>query len=222
MSEKEAVIQTDEVQNGPEEAIGEAEAKQKMALAELKESIVVEKGFDLRFPKEVEIAAEQVKKEKYPISAEELSKRRDIRDIPTFTIDPADAKDFDDALSFRTIGDNLYEVGIHIADVSYYVTDGSAIDAEARKRGTSIYLVDRTVPMLPPILSNDLCSLNPNEDKCSFSVIVEITGEGNVLKRWFGKTVMNSDKRFSYEEAQEVLEKGGIFESFPLLSPDFL
>ncbi|MEK7180701.1 MAG: ribonuclease R, partial [Patescibacteria group bacterium] len=176
------------------------------------ESIVVEKGFDLRFPHEVEIAAEQVKKEMYPISAEELAKRRDIRDIPTFTIDPIDAKDFDDALSFRTIGKNLYEVGIHIADVSYYVTDGSVIDIEARKRGTSIYLVDRTVPMLPPILSNDLCSLNPNEDKCSFSVIVEITGDGHVLKRWFGKTVMNSDKRFSYEEAEEVLEKGGIFE----------
>ncbi|MDP2704817.1 MAG: ribonuclease R [Patescibacteria group bacterium] len=177
------------------------------------ESIVLEKGFDLRFPKEVEEAAEQVKKDTYPIRPEELAKRRDIREITTFTIDPADAKDFDDALSFRTIGDNLYEIGVHIADVSHYVTEGSAIDKEAKKRGTSIYLVDRTVPMLPPVLSNDLCSLNPNEDKCSFSAIFEMTGEGKVQKRWFGKTVMNSDKRFDYEEAQGIIEKGGIFEN---------
>jgi len=170
-------------------------------------SLAIERGFDYEFPKEVEDEAKKLKEE--TVSKQEIEKRRDIRGIVTFTIDPEDAKDFDDALSFRKLENNNYEIGIHIADVSYYVRPGSQLDKEASKRTTSVYLVDRTIPMLPEILSNDLCSLNPNEDKLAFSAIFEIEPKsGEVKNEWFGRTIINSDKRFTYEEAQEILDLG--------------
>src|SRR3989344_3750278 len=135
-----------------------------------------------------------------------IKKRRDMLGTTTFTIDPFDAKDFDDAISFKDLGDNKYEIGIHIADVSHFVTPGTELDREAEKRGLSVYLVDRTIPMLPEILSNDFCSLNPDEDKLTFSAIFTMTGDGKVLDEWFGRTVIHSNKRFAYEEAQEVID----------------
>ncbi len=170
------------------------------------ESIVLEKGFRIEFPADVDQEAEKIKNE-YKVHFEtEIKNRRDMRGITTMTIDPADAKDFDDAISFEDLGNNQYEIGVHIADVSYFVTPGTKLDHESEKRGLSVYLVDRTIPMLPEILSNDLCSLNPNEDKFTFSAIFKINGEGEVLGEWFGRTVIHSDKRFSYEEAQEVID----------------
>ncbi|MEX0651859.1 MAG: ribonuclease R [Candidatus Paceibacterota bacterium] len=171
------------------------------------QAIILGHSFDTDFPLAVEKAAEEIGKHR-EISQEEIARRRDMRGTTTFTIDPADAKDFDDALSFKKMDDGTFEVGVHIADVTHYVRPGDAIDEEAQHRGTSIYLVDRTIPMLPEVLSNDVCSLNPNEDKLAFSAIVTLDGEGIVKKRWFGRTVINSDKRFSYEEAQAVLDTG--------------
>ncbi|MBI4155714.1 MAG: ribonuclease R [Candidatus Zambryskibacteria bacterium] len=169
------------------------------------ESIVLEKGFRIEFPAEVEREAEKIL-ENYHISAiADIKNRRDMRNVTTFTIDPFDAKDFDDAVSFVDLGSNTYEIGVHIADVSHFVTPGSALDREAEKRGLSVYLVDRTIPMLPEILSNDLCSLNPDEDKFTFSAIFKITAEGKVLDKWFGRTVIHSDKRFTYEEANDII-----------------
>lgn len=170
------------------------------------QGIILERGFDSEFPAEVEREAEQLKAE--GIGAEEVARRRDFRDITTFTIDPADAKDFDDALSFQKLPNGTFEIGIHIADVSHYVRPKTALDREALERATSVYLVDRTIPMLPEILSNDLCSLNPNEDKLAMSAVFEMDHEGNVLNEWFGKAIINSDKRFTYEEAQKVLDDG--------------
>lgn len=173
-------------------------------------AIVYDKGFDIDFPPEVEKEAHNWKK----LYAEEdhLKDRRDFRDRITVTIDPVDAKDFDDAISIQKTDSGDYEIGIHIADVSHFVTPGSALDQEAQKRGTSIYLVDRTIPMLPEILSNDLCSLNPNELKYAFSAVFIMDEAGRVKERWFGKTLIESDKRFTYEEAQEILDRGeGIF-----------
>lgn len=172
--------------------------------------IVYESGFEVDFPKEVEAEAKEWKlrfeKEDHLID------RKDFRETTTFTIDPVDAKDFDDAISIRKINDDEYEVGVHIADVSHFVQPKTALDDEAVKRGTSIYLVDRTIPMLPEILSNDLCSLNANEDKYAFSSVFVMNMNGEVKERWFGRTLINSDKRFSYEEAQEILDKkSGIF-----------
>jgi len=173
------------------------------------EGIILEKGFFSSFPPAVESEAQKIKEKGF---ADEIPKRKDMRGTTTFTIDPVDAKDFDDALSFKKLGDGKYEVGIHIADVAFFVRPGTELDKEALERATSVYLVDRTIPMLPEILSNDLCSLNPHEDKLAFSAIFELDEKGNVLKEWFGRTIINSDKRFSYEEAQEVLDKGeGIF-----------
>jgi len=169
------------------------------------EGIILEKGFESNFPKKIEMAAEKIKSWNLD---DEIKKRKDIRGVLTFTIDPVDAKDFDDAISFREIKDGRWEVGIHIADVSFFVRPGTEIDKEALKRATSVYLVDRTIPMLPEILSNELCSLNPNEDKLTFSAIFELNEKGEVLKEWFGRTVIHSDKRFSYEEAQGVLDGG--------------
>jgi len=166
-------------------------------------SIIYEKGFGIDFPEDVTNEALSFSKE---ISKEEIGKRKDMRGVMTCTIDPADAKDFDDALSCKKINDNEYEIGVHIADVSHYVREGTALDKEAQKRAFSVYLVDRTIPMLPERLSNDLCSLNPIEDKLAFSAIFNINTKGDVLKRWFGKTIIRSDKRFSYEEAQGVLD----------------
>ena len=170
------------------------------------ESIVLEKGFRIEFPNAVELEAERIHKSYKASFAEEIKKRRDMLGTTTFTIDPFDAKDFDDAISFKDLGDNKYEIGIHIADVSHFVTPGTELDREAEKRGLSVYLVDRTIPMLPEILSNDLCSLNPDEDKLTFSAIFTMTGDGKVLDEWFGRTVIHSNKRFAYEEAQEVID----------------
>jgi len=168
-------------------------------------AILAEYALPYRFEPEVANAADMISEE---ITAEDLKGRQDFRDILTFTIDPADAKDFDDAISFRKLENGNYEVGVHIADVTHYVRPGSVVDEEARSRGTSVYLVDRTVPMLPEKLSNKLCSLRPHEEKLTFSAVFEMTPLGRVAGQWFGRTVINSDHRFSYEEAQAVIEGG--------------
>ena len=168
-------------------------------------AILAEYALPYRFEPEVANAADRISEE---ITAEDLKERQDFRDILTFTIDPADAKDFDDAISFRKLENGNYEVGVHIADVTHYVRPGSVVDEEARSRGTSVYLVDRTVPMLPEKLSNKLCSLRPHEEKLTFSAVFEMTPLGRVAGQWFGRTVINSDHRFSYEEAQAVIEAG--------------
>ena len=168
-------------------------------------SILAEFELPYKFPKEVEDAAAAIPD---TMTDSEIKKRRDMRGTPTFTIDPADAKDFDDALSVKQMKNGNYEVGIHIADVSHYVEKGSIVDQEAFDRATSVYLVDRVVPMLPEKLSNNLCSLRPNEDKLCFSVIVEMTPDSMVVDEWFGRTVINSDRRFDYEQAQAIIETG--------------
>lgn len=167
-------------------------------------------SFSENFPEVVSKEAEEIYKNKEQIFADALKdeNRRDMREITTFTIDPADAKDFDDALSFQLLSNGNYEVGIHIADVSHYVKEDSVIEEEARERGTSIYLVDRVIPMLPEVLSNDLCSLRPNEDRLAFSAVFELDNEGKIVNEWYGQTVIHSNKRFSYEEAQKILDKG--------------
>jgi len=168
-------------------------------------AVALEYGFDFTFPDAVEKEADAL--ENISMSDDEIAKRRDLRDITTFTIDPADAKDFDDALSFVTLENGNYQIGIHIADVSHYVQPGTALDTEAQERTTSVYLVDRTIPMLPEVLSNGLCSLRQDEDKYAFSAIFEIVPEsGAVVDEWYGRTVIRSNKRFSYEEAQEVID----------------
>jgi len=166
-------------------------------------SIMAEFGLPFRFTKKVEKAADEISD---VITDEEIAKRRDFRDVTTFTVDPFDAKDFDDALSIKEIAKDKYEIGIHIADVSHYVAPDSVLDKEAVDRATSVYLVDRTIPMLPERLSNGLCSLRPNEDKLTFAAVFEIDSTGNVSKKWFGRTIINSDRRFTYEEAQERIE----------------
>lgn len=158
-----------------------------------------------RFEPEVEKAAEEIPD---IIAPKELEGRRDFRDTTTFTIDPSDAKDFDDALSFKELGENLYEVGVHIADVTHYVQPESIIDKEAYARATSVYLVDRTVPMLPEKLCNNLCSLRPHEDKLCYSAVFKIDGKAKVNESWFGHTVIRSDMRFDYEQAQDIIENG--------------
>ncbi len=168
------------------------------------QSILAEYDFPLDFPAEAEKEAAKIKAP----TKKDTEGRRDFRKTLTFTIDPADAKDFDDALSFKRLKNGNYEVGVHIADVSYYVKPGSAIDREAFDRGTSVYLVDRTIPMLPERLCNGVCSLRPNEDKLCFSAVFEMNDRAEVLDRWFGKTVINSDRRYCYEEAQEIIENG--------------
>lgn len=168
-------------------------------------SILAEYGLPYEFPEEVEKEAESIDRE---IRDAEVAKRWDMRDILTFTIDPKDAKDFDDALSLRKLDNGNWEVGVHIADVSHYVKPGTLLDDEAYQRATSVYLVDRVVPMLPEVLSNGVCSLRPHEDKYTFSAVFELTDDAEVVKQWFGKTVTHSDRRFSYEEAQERIETG--------------
>ena len=172
------------------------------------QAIIRSGGFSKAFPESVQKAAQTIYETKEQIFADALQdpKRRDMRSVMTMTIDPADAKDFDDALSCQKLENGNYEVGIHIADVSHYVRDHDGIDEEARERATSVYLVDRVIPMLPEILSNDLCSLRPNEDRLAFSAVFEITPEANIVNAWYGQTVIHSDKRFSYEEAQAVLD----------------
>jgi ribonuclease R len=166
-------------------------------------------GFSKEFPEPVQEAAHELYEKKEEMFAEALKdpKRRDIRGVTTMTIDPADAKDFDDALSLQTLENGNIEVGIHIADVSHYVRVGEPLDTEAVERGTSVYLVDRVIPMLPEALSNDLCSLRPDEDRLAFSAIFELTPDAEVKGAWYGQTVIHSDKRFSYEDAQEIIDK---------------
>lgn len=166
-------------------------------------SILAQYGLPYEFPKEVEEFANQLDTE---IKEEEIKKRRDMRNILTFTIDPKDAKDFDDALSFQRLDNGNYEIGVHIADVSHYVEPGSILDDEAYERATSVYLVDRVVPMLPEILSNNACSLRPREEKYTFSAVFELNDKAEIKNQWFGRTVTYSDARFAYEEAQQVIE----------------
>jgi ribonuclease R len=168
-------------------------------------AILAEFDLPLRFPENVLKAAEKIPDE---VPAEEIERRRDMRGVTTFTIDPHDAKDFDDALSVRKLENGFWEVGVHIADVSYYVHPGSILDEEAYDRATSVYLVDRVVPMLPEKLSNGVCSLRPNEDKLCFSAIFQLNDEAEIQKQWFGRTVIHSDKRFAYEDAQAIIETG--------------
>ena len=167
-------------------------------------------GFAQDFPVSVQEAAEDMHRRQEQIFADALAdpKRRDVRGVTTMTIDPHDAKDFDDALSLETLPNGNVSIGIHIADVSHYVVEGEALDTEAKERATSIYLVDRVIPMLPEVLSNDLCSLRPNEDRLAFSVIFELTPDAELVGQWYGQTVIHSDKRFSYQEAQQVLDDG--------------
>lgn len=168
-------------------------------------SILSEYGFPLEFPKRVEEEAVAIPE---AIAPDEIKLRRDFRSVPTLTIDPVDAKDFDDALSFRRLENGNVEIGIHIADVSYYVRPGSQLDKEAYYRATSVYLVDRVIPMLPEKLSNGVCSLRPHEDKLCFSSVFELDEHANVIHQWFGRTVIHSDHRFAYEDAQAVIETG--------------
>lgn len=169
------------------------------------QSIVLDKGLDTDFPKEIEKEAELVAQNARQKFNEEISSRKDFRNVLTFTIDPEDAKDFDDAISYQKLPDGV-EVGVHIADVSYYVEEKSLLDREARNRGFSIYLVDRTIPMLPEVLSNDLCSLRPDEDRLVFSAVFKLDKNNNITSHWFGKSVIRSRKRFSYETAQKILD----------------
>ena len=168
-------------------------------------AILAEYELPYRFEPEVEEAAAAIDAR---ITAGEIASRRDFRDTTTFTVDPADAKDFDDALSVRKVRDGVWEVGVHIADVTHYVRPHSIIDDEAVERGTSVYLVDRTVPMLPERLSNELCSLRPNETSLCFSAVFTLNEQLEILDEWFGRTVIHSDRRFTYAEAQEVIETG--------------
>lgn len=168
-------------------------------------AILAEYNLPYEFPREVEAEANQILDK---ITAKDYAERRDCREVTTFTIDPADAKDFDDAVSLRQKENGNWEVGVHIADVTHYVREGSIVEQEARERATSIYLVDRTIPMLPERLSNELCSLRPHEEKLCFSAIFEMDSEANIVGEWFGRTVILSDRRFTYEEAQAIIEGG--------------
>ena len=168
-------------------------------------AILAEYNLPARFEKAVEAEASKVKE---AIPEKEIARRRDFRKVTTFTIDPADAKDFDDALSVKKLGDDKYEVGVHIADVTHYVQPDTLLDEEAQSRGTSIYLVDRTIPMLPEKLSNLVCSLRPNEDKLTYSVVFTLNDQARILKTWVGRTIINSDHRFDYDQVQEIIERG--------------
>jgi len=169
------------------------------------DSILAEFGFPLQFPADVEAECNEID---VSISESEVKKRRDFRKTLTFTIDPADAKDFDDAISFKTLENGHFEVGVHIADVTHYVRPGTRLEEEALNRATSVYLVDRVIPMLPEMLSNKVCSLRPHEEKYTFSVVFEMDEAGKVYDTWIGKTVIYSDHRFEYEEVQDILEQG--------------
>ncbi len=166
--------------------------------------ILIENGFPIVFPEDVMLASEKLP---HNIPNDEIAKRKDFREVRTFTIDPADAKDFDDAISFRVIKEDLFEIGVHIADVSHYVETGSVLDDEAYQRATSVYLPDRVNPMLPERISNELCSLRPKEDKLTFSAVFTITSRAEVKDYWLGRTVIHSDQRFAYEDVQEIIEK---------------
>jgi ribonuclease R len=166
-------------------------------------AILAQYGFPLEFPPQVEREANAIPEE---IPAAEIAKRKDFRNVLTFTIDPADAKDFDDAISYQKLPNGNHEIGVHIADVSHYVIQGTDLDKEAYSRATSVYLVDRVIPMLPERLSNGVCSLRPHEDKLCFAAVFELDEQANIQSEWYGRTVIHSNRRFSYEEAQEVIE----------------
>ncbi|MFM8833731.1 MAG: ribonuclease R family protein, partial [Cytophagales bacterium] len=166
-------------------------------------SIMAEFDLPFRFPENVLRESEKISE---GITGAEVAKRKDFRNVLTFTIDPEDAKDFDDAISFQQLPNGRYEIGVHIADVTHYVVPGTVLDDDAFDRATSVYLVDRTVPMLPERLSNALCSLRPHEDKLTFAAVFEMDDKGKVHKEWFGRTIIHSDHRFTYEQAQEVIE----------------
>ncbi|MFM9004895.1 MAG: RNB domain-containing ribonuclease, partial [Flavobacteriales bacterium] len=168
-------------------------------------AIIAEFGLPYECPEDVIADSEKISTD---ITPEEIAKRRDFRKISTFTIDPFDAKDFDDALSYRKLENGLTEVGVHIADVSHYMKPESILEKEAYVRASSVYLVDRTIPMLPERLSNELCSLRPKEEKLCFSAVFELDADANLKSSWFGRTVIFSDRRFTYEEAQDVIETG--------------
>lgn len=180
-------------------------------------SIMAEFGLPFDYPEEVVHEAESISE---VIRKEDMEGRRDFRDVPTFTIDPADAKDFDDAISYQKLENGNYEIGVHIADVTHYVKPGSLLEKEAYHRATSVYLVDRTIPMLPERLSNGLCSLRPNEDKLTFSCVFEMNDDGAVLNHWIGRTAIHSDRRFAYEEAQENIDnqEGDFFQELTHLN----
>ena len=200
------------------------------------QSILLSKGIEYDFPKIVEKEAEAIAKnfpkqlqkaisESWVSGIDGKTKpdslgRRDMREVPTFTIDPGDAKDFDDALSFRKLMNDVYEIGIHIADVSTFVTPGSKLDEEAKKRANSVYLVDRTIPMLPEALSNNICSLVPKEDRFTYSAVLTMDSKGHILDRWFGHSIIHSDRRFTYEDAQKTLDqkKGKLHDELALLN----
>lgn len=167
--------------------------------------ILIQQGFSLQFPEEV---VEETLRIPELIQQEELTRRRDMRETLTFTIDPEDAKDFDDAISFAKIGKGLWEVGVHIADVSHYIQQDSALDIEAYQRATSVYLPDRVVPMLPERISNELCSLRPHEDKLTYACVFQISENGEIKDRWIGRTVIHSNHRFTYEDVQSIIERG--------------
>ncbi|MDN3668642.1 ribonuclease R [Echinicola jeungdonensis] len=180
-------------------------------------SIMAEFGLPFEYPKEPEEEAELIADK---ISKSDIKGRKDFRDITTFTIDPADAKDFDDAISYQKLPNGRIELGVHIADVTHYVKPKTQLEKEAYHRATSVYLVDRTIPMLPERLSNNLCSLRPNEDKLTFSVTFELDEEGNIHKHWIGRSIIHSDRRFAYEEAQENIDKqsGDYYQELTLLN----
>ncbi|OGD35220.1 ribonuclease R [Candidatus Azambacteria bacterium RIFCSPHIGHO2_01_46_10] len=213
------IIKWDDPKKNPEGRIVKVLGKKGDNDAEM-ESIVLEKGFQMKFPPKVEKEAELLGKISKPIPRKDIDGRRDFRRITTFTIDPEDAKDFDDALSFKKVSDDVFEIGVHIADVSHYVREGGRLDEEARRRGVSIYLVDRTIPMLPEVLSNDVCSLNPGQDKLTFAAVLTISSGGHIQKAWLGRTIINSNKRFAYEEAQKALDekKGGYYDELNRLN----
>ena len=180
-------------------------------------AILSEYGLPYKFPEEVEAEASKIP---VKITKADLEGRRDLRKECIFTIDPADAKDFDDAVSFKVLENGNFEIGVHIADVSYYVKPKTLLDKEAYARATSVYLVDRTIPMLPEALSNNLCSLRPNEDKLCFSAIFEMDSSAKVLKQWFGRTVINSSFRFAYEEAQQIIDREGDMKDYTPVMPE--
>ncbi|MBO4691370.1 MAG: ribonuclease R [Bacteroidales bacterium] len=180
-------------------------------------AILSEYGLPYKFPSEVEAEASKIP---VKITKTDLEGRRDLRKECIFTIDPADAKDFDDAVSFKVLENGNFEIGVHIADVSYYVKPKTLLDKEAYARATSVYLVDRTIPMLPEALSNNLCSLRPNEDKLCFSAIFEMDSSARVLKQWFGRTVINSSFRFAYEEAQQIIDREGDMKDYTPVMPE--
>ncbi len=206
-------VKWDKADKKPEgEVISILDAKSEGDLA-MKE-ILVEAGFPLAFD---EVVLKEANKLDEKITREEIRKRKDCRDILTFTIDPVDAKDFDDAISIRNLDNGYYEIGVHIADVSHFVTPGSILDVAAYERATSVYLPDRVNPMLPEKISNELCSLRPNEDKYTFSAIFQITNRAEIKHKWIGRTIIHSNHRFTYEEVQQTIETGDGLHHKPIL-----